>query len=234
MKTFSLLVLSALSCTALLAADGDSKADVKAAAKKVADKGNYSWTTTSKWEGGPGGGNFRPGPTEGQTQDGTMYLKLSFGDRNPEALIKGGKVAIKADDGWQAGDELEGNRAFMVRRFQTMKAPADEAQDLAEKAKALKKDGDVITGDLSEEGAKGLLSFGGRPNANRPGPKNAKGSVKFWVKDGTLTKYEYNVKGTIVGRDDQEFETDRTTTTELKNVGSTKLNVPEEAKKKIS
>jgi hypothetical protein len=234
MKKLSFLAVSMFACGALFAADSEAKADVTAAAKKLADKGNYSWTSTPKFGGGGGGGNFRPGPTEGQAEAGTVHLKMSFGDRNPEAVIKGEKVAIKGEDAWESADELEGNRAFMARRLKTMKAPAEEAQDLAEKSKALKKEGDTISGELTEEAVKALLTFGPRnPNSNRPDPKNAKGSVKFWHKDGALSKYEYNVKGTIVGREDQEMDVDRTTTVEIKNVGTTKLNVPEEAKKKL-
>lgn len=235
MKKLSFIALTMFACGALVAADGDAKSEVKAAAKKVADKGNYSWTSTPKLAGGGGGGgNFRPGPTEGQTDAGTVHLKMSFGDRNPEAVKKGEKVAMKGEDGWESVDDIEGNRAFMARRLKTMKAPAEEAQELAEKTKSLKKEGEAITGELTEEAVKGLLSWGPRnPNSNRPEPKNAKGEVKFWIKDGALNKYEYHVKGTIVGREDQEFEVDRTTTIEIKDVGTTKLNVPEEAKKKL-
>lgn len=239
MKTISAIAIGLFTAASVFAADTDSKAAVKAAAKKLADKGNYSWTSTPKFDagaGGGGGGNFRPGATEGKADGGLVHLKMSFGDRSSEALIKGGKAAVSGEDGWQSADELEGNRAFMARRFQTYKAPAQEAQDLADKAKALKEEAGVISGDLTEDGAKDLLSFGRRPNADsaRPGPKNAKGKVQFWVKDGTLTKYEYTVQGTVVGREDQERNVTRTTTIEIKDVGTTKLNVPDEAKKKVS
>lgn len=233
MKKLLVLCSSILVCGSLVAADSDAKSDVKAAAKKLGN--NYSWTTTPKVQGGGGGGgNFRPGPTEGHTADGTVHLKMTFGERNPEAIKQGEKVAIKGEEGWQSADELEGNRAFMARRFKTYKAPAEEAQDLADKAKSLKKDGDAISGDLSDDGAKEFLTFGRRPDSNRPGPKDAKGSVKFWVKDGQLTKYEYHVQGKVTGRDDQEMDVDRTVTTEIKSVGSTKVSVPDEAKKKLS
>ena len=54
----------------------------------------------------------------------------------------------------------------MARRLKTYKAPANEAADLADKAKALKKDGEAISGDLTEDAVKELLTFGGRrPNA---------------------------------------------------------------------
>jgi hypothetical protein len=52
------------------------------------------------------------------------------------------------------------------------------------------------------------------------------------VKDGALTKYILLVKGTV-SFGGEEREMDRTTTTEFKNIGSTKVTVPEEAKKKL-
>lgn len=234
MKRLSYIAAGLLACASVLAAESDLKADVKAAAKKLGT--NYAWTSTPKIEGGPGGGNFRPGPTEGQTADGWIHLKSSFGERTVESVIKGDKAATQTQDGWQNVDELEGARAFMARRLKTFKAPAEEAGDLADKAKALKKDGDAITGDLSEDAVKDLLSFGGRRNAdsNRPGPRDAKGSVKFWLKDGALSKYEYTVQGKLTGREGQDFNINRTTTVEIKNVGKTKLSLPEEGKKKIS
>jgi hypothetical protein len=233
MKQLSLLAGALLVCGSLVAADADPKADVKAAAKKLG--ANYSWTSTPKIEGA-GGGNFRPGPTEGQLADGFVYQKSSFGERTFETLIKGEKAAIKGEDGWQNVEELEGNRAFMGSRLKTFKAPAIEAADLADKTKTLKKDGEIISGDLTEDAVKTLLSFGRRPNADnpRPGPKDAKGTVKFWVKDGALSKYEYQVQGKVMGREDQEREINRTTSVEIKNVGSTKLSAPEDGKKKIS
>jgi YD repeat-containing protein len=115
--------------------------------------------------------------------------------------------------------------------MRNFKAPAVEAADLADKTKALKSADGVISGDLTEDGVKGFLSFGRRPNADAPAPKDAKGTVKFWVKDGELTKYEYNVQGKITGREDNEITIDRTTTVEIKDAGKTKLAIPDEAKK---
>ena len=48
-----------------------------------------------------------------------------------------------------------------------------------------------------------------------------------------LTKYQYNVQGTI-NRNDEDVDIDRTTTVEIKDVGTTKITVPEEAKNKMS
>ena len=233
-KTFVFAALGMFSASVLFAADGDAKAEVKAAAKKVGS--NYSWTSTPKTEGGGGGGgNFRAGPTDGQTADGVVYLKSTFGDRTMESAAKGGKVAFKGEDGWETADaQSEGPGQFIARRMATFKAPAVEAADLADKTKGLKSADGVISGDLTEEGAKELLSFGRRANPDRPAPKDAKGSVKFWVKDGALTKYEYNVQGKVTGRDDAEVAVNSTTTVEIKDVGNTKLTLSDEAKKKLS
>lgn len=224
--------LGLFGASVLFAADADSKADVKAAAKKLGDKANYSWTSTPKMEGA--GGNFRPGPTEGQTADGIVYLKSSFGDRTMEMAAKGEKVITKGEDGWEVPDpEAQGPGRFIAARMKTFKAPAAEAADLADKAVSLKKADGAIAGDLTEEGAKALLTFGRRPGGNAPAPKDAKGSVKFWIKDGDLTKYEYTVAGKITGRDDNEITINRTTTVEIKDVGKTKLSLSDEAKKKL-
>ncbi len=217
----------------LLAAESGAKEDVTAAAKKLGDKGNYSWKSTME------AGNFN-GSTDGKTdKEGLVCLSMTFGDNTTEAYLQGSKGAVKAaDQDWESMSELAnstepGPRRFLVRRLQNYKAPAAEAADLAAKAKELKKDGDVYSGDLTEAGAKELMSFGGRRGGNAPEPKNAKGSVKFWTKDGVLSKYELKVQGAI-NFNGEDRDIDRTTTTEVKDVGTTKIEVPEAAKKKMS
>src|SRR6267142_4933616 len=117
----------------------------------------------------------------------------------------------------------------MARRLQNYRTFAMEAEEIAGKTKDLKKDGDAYSADLTEEGAKDLLRFrggrrggGGGGGGGGPEPKNAKGSAKFWVKDGQLAKYEYKVSGTVsFGGEDRDVE--RTTTVEIKDVGTTKI-----------
>ncbi|HZR20465.1 MAG TPA: hypothetical protein VFE51_24500 [Verrucomicrobiae bacterium] len=96
----------------------------------------------------------------------------------------------------------------------------------------MKKEGDVYSGSLTDEGAKELLSFG-RRRANAPEPKNAKGSAKFWMKSGALTKSELKLQGTM-NFNGEDRDVDRTTTTEFKDIGTTKIDVPDAAKKKLS
>lgn len=221
--------------------------DVKAAAKKLTESG-YTWTITNPGrDGGPGMS------TEGKAgKDGVVCLKNTFGDRTTETIIKAGKAAVKTEDGWKSGEELaaasegggggRGFGGFAARMAENYKAPAAEVDALVAGTKELKKDGDAISGDLTEEAAKERLTFGGRggrrgggggDNANRPAPTNAKGTVKFWIKDGALAKYELTVSGTIAGRDGASRDINRTSTVEFKDVGATKLEIPAEAASKL-
>jgi len=233
MKKIILVNAVALLAGALFAADSE---DVKAAAKKLAGQNNYSWKTTVVV---PEGSQFRPGPTEGKTEkDGYTWLSMTFQDNTMDAVVKGEKGAAKMEGEWRSLSELaeedQGPGRFMAMRLRNFRTPAVEAEDLAGKTKDLKKDGDAYSADLTEEGAKDLLRFRGRRAGGDgpPPPKNAKGSVKFWIKDGQLAKYEYKVSGTVsFGGEDRDIE--RTTTVEIKDVGSTKIEVPEGAKKKL-
>ena len=230
MKAKILLGILTLVAGPLLAADSNPKEEVTGAAKKLAQRDNYSWKASSEF------GSFGSS-TEGKAdKDGLIGLSITFGGTTTEAFLKGGKGAVKpADQEWQSLADLEneqGPMQFLVRRLQTFKAPAEVAQDLAGKVKELKKEGEVYSGELTEAGAKELLLFG-RRRGDAPEPKNAKGSVKFWLKDGQLNKYELKLSGTVsFGGDEQDIE--GTTTAEIKDVGKTKLELPEAAKKKLS
>ncbi len=220
-----------LAAAALMAAD--AKDEVTSAAKKLASADSYSWKSTSESAGGSGGGGRgRIGPTQGKaSKDGTVYLSMERGDNTFEVVVKGEKGAFKGQEGWQSfaeAGEGEGRGRF-VNMYRNYKAPAAEAQDLAAKAKDLKQEGDAYSGQLDAETVKGLITRG-RGNAEATG---SKGSVKFWVKDGMLSKYEYQVQGTVTANNN-EREVNRTTTVEIKDVGKTKIELPDEAKKKIS
>jgi len=122
------------------------------------------------------------------------------------------------EGGWQSLadlDSAEGPGRFLGRMIRNFKVPAAQAAELATAAEELKKEGDVYAGDLTEEGAKAQFRFGT--------VSNPKGSVKFWVKDGALTKFEFKVTGKV-DFNGNEFDVDRTSTVEVKEVGATKVN----------
>ena len=234
MKKCIAIVGLTLLAGSLVAAETSAKEEVISAAKKLGEKANYSWKTTVVV---PESAQFKPGPTEGKTEkDGFTHVKMTFGDNTTELAKKGEKVAFTNRDGdWQSPADAEGEQGpgrFMAGMARNFKAPAAQAVDVAESTKDLKKDGDVYTGELSEQGAKNLMRFR-RGGADGPTINDAKGSAKFWIKDGELSKYEYKVTGSM-NSNGNDIDVDRTTTVEIKDVGNTKVEVPEGAKKKLS
>jgi hypothetical protein len=236
MKTIAWISGFALLAGPLIAADSTAKDELTKAAKALAEKPNYSWKTTVEV---PEGTQFRPGPTEGKTEKGgCTCVSITFGDNTTKAVIQGEKAAVTDRDGnWQSASELanaEGPGRFVGLMVRNLPKPADQAIELAGQTKELKKDGEVYSGELTEEGAKALMRFR-RRGAGDGGPTvvSAKGSVKFWVKDGVLQKLEHKVDGSM-DFNGNEVEIKRTTTTEIKDVGTTKVEVPEGAKAKLS
>jgi hypothetical protein len=228
MKTTTLLACCSLNliASALLAAEAGPKGDVLAAAKALGEKPNYAWKATVVV---PESAQFKPGPTDGKTEKGGFtYVMMSFGQNVTEIVTKGDKTVVTNQEGeWQNASDAEsgeGRGRFVARMAKNLKAPAAQAAELADGTKDWKKDGDAYTGTLTDEGAKAQFRLG-----NVTGPK---GSVKFWTKDGVLTKYEFKVQGKL-DFNGNEIDVDRTTTVEVKEVGSTKVNVPEAAKKKL-
>jgi hypothetical protein len=118
-----------------------------------------------------------------------------------------------------------------------LKTPAKAAAGLAAFAQEFKQTnnataGEVYASDLTEDVAKKMQQFG-PPDSDGPAITEAKGWVKFWLIAGALVKYEFMLKGKI-DFNGNSFPSERTTTVEIKDVGKTKLAVPEAAPKKLA
>ncbi len=232
-----------LAAGSLLAAD--AKDEVTNAAKKLADADNYAWhqaTENANAGGGGGGRGFGGGPVDGKAQkDGYTVRSMTRGDNTTQIVTKGEKGAMQNQDGdWMSFEEMAqnfgggGGGGGGARMF-AFKAPAAEVQDLVGKVSSLKESDGAYSGDLTEAGAKELLvpAFMRRGGGDGPEVSGAKASVKFWVTDGMLSKYQTKVQG-AVSFNGNDRQVDRTTTVEIKDVGKTTVTVPEEAKKKLS
>ncbi len=245
MKTTLVLSLAALMSLPAWAADLAD--EVKAAAKKLADKPNYSWSV--KVESAQQGQGRGFAPPSGKTEkDGYTLLTYTLGERTMEAVRKGDKVAVKTGEEWKSAEELAADtgdgapnrRGFMGRMVQQAKLPASDAQELAGRVKDLKKEGDAYSATLTADAIKQMFTFGGRRpggdagGAGGPDTSGLKGTAKFWVKDGVLSKYETRIEGKMTfGQNNREREINRATVTEIQEVGSTKIELPAEAKKKL-
>jgi len=245
------LLLSSFLGIALASSAADSPKDaVKAAAKKLTDKGNYSYVSTAKFAGGGGGGGsrFTPGPTEGKVEGDVAVLKSTTGENTTEAVVKGAKGVAKTQEGWRTAEEIRqsaqgggGGKGGFVRGFaatrliSNYKTPAAQAAELADKATALKEADGAISGALPEATARELMSFGGRGGGGGGQARQisgAKASVKFWLKDGMLSKYEITTEGSM-SFNNNDINLGRTTTVEIKDVGTTKATIPEDAKARL-
>ncbi len=239
-RTLSLLIATLL--VGSVSALADVAEDVKSAANKLADAANYSWTATTEIEGG----QWTPAPVQGKAIKGGAAVITSERDgTTTTAVLQGTKGVASTDEGWKTAEELRaaagggggGNRGGMrAGALLRNPLPAASLTKLVEKSKDLKAgEAGVIAGELSDEGAKefALMGRGGRPGGQTPPePKNAKGSVQFWLKEGQVQKIRLKVSATMtVNGEDRDMV--RTTTWEIRDVGTTTVEVPAEAKKHL-
>jgi hypothetical protein len=234
MKLTIALSLLCLAGGAAFAADTSPTNQVSEAVTKLKSATNYSWTTTTVMVDS----QFTPGPIKGQAdKDGFARITQEFGENTTEVALKGDKVALKTEDGWQPISQVEGFPAMMAGGLARNGAAAHEVEIILKDVKELKAGDDgLLSGDLTSEGAIDLLTFGPRRAAGADGgfppPKDAKGSVKFWLKDGALVKYETHLTGSVTfGENDTKM--DITRTAEIKDVDTTKMDIPAEAKKQL-
>jgi hypothetical protein len=220
------LLTASLSCLA------GPKEDVAAAIKKLEDTGSYTWKMT--WENS----QFNAGPSTGKiNQEGTALMSRSFGDRTILSVHQGEKAASETQDGWKSLSELETDQgpgrwtAMMLRNFTPA---AKEAADLLAETTGFSQKEGVLSGNLTEAGAKQILSFRRRGNTPQDGPeiRNPSGSVKFWIENGSLKKYSYSVKGTM-SFNGNDRDMDRTILVEISDAGNTTVEIPEAAKSKL-
>jgi hypothetical protein len=247
----------ALVAVTTLVARAEPKDDLKAAVKKLADSPNYSWSTTTQ------GGFGNAAAVEGKTEkDGVTHVTLPMMNESYEVYMKGAKALIKTADGWKTAEELaaapatapaaggagpgggRGRGAFNVQalvagQVQAFQTPAAQAQSNVDKLENVKATADGFTADLPADSAKEMMAFGrgrGRggaaAGAAAPEVKNPKATVKVTLKDGTPAKVEYHVTGAM-SFNGNDIDIDRTTTTDIKDVGTTKVTVPDDVKAKL-
>jgi len=239
--------LAVLAVSAAIAR-ADDKSDVTAAITKLGDAPSYSFVNTTDAQ-------FVRGPTDGKVEKGGYAsLSLATQDTPLQAFMKDNKAVVKTDAGWQTPAEIaaapaDGGGGFNPATFAAnsligYKTPAEQLKDWSGKLENFKKSGDSYTADLNTDAAKELLTTrGGRGRGNRGGAgagaaatpptvTNPKGAVKIWVKDGAVSKFEVHSTGSV-NRGGNDVAVDRTNTTEIKDVGSTKVAIPDDAKKKL-
>jgi hypothetical protein len=230
MKRFILPVL--LAAAPFASALADSKSEVAAGVKGLAAQSGYAWTYTPRTQGSESA-RRQQSPLDGKTErDGYTLIHGELGDVSVDIGLKGDKLVVNYSGDWLSAAEIgENNRT--VQRLRTLKRPTDEAELLLAKTTSIKKETDgSYAGELDATWAKEMFTLLGRRAAEAP---TASGSVKFWLKAGQLAKYEFIIRGKITtGTNKEETEVSRAITVEIKDVGTTKVSLPDEAKKKLS
>lgn len=202
MKT-SLLTTSLLAAFLPAFAFADAKDDVTAAAKKLTDAENYSWSTTTEMGGGNGGGGGggggrgRPALVQGKTQkDGLSHITRKMGDNTSETFFNDGKTVTKVEGEWKTPEEMAaargdgtgggnarrgGGRGFGGRGWGNMQSAAEQASEIVSKVGKFEDKDGALVGSLSPEAVKSMLFGGGRRggansggNADRPAAPEAK------------------------------------------------------------
>jgi hypothetical protein len=215
-----------------------AKDDVQAAVRKLADSPNYTWTTTTT------GGGFGGGASSGKTQkDGATTVSLTMRQTEYPGVIEGPKAAVKTADGWKSASELTANSSggfnadtFAAMQIEAFKTPTAQAKGILDKLDDVQKTDDGYTATLSADAAKELLTFrrpaGGAGTPPPPQITDPKATIKLWITDGMLSKVELHLTATI-NFNGTDNPVDRTITTEIKDVGTTKVEVPADAQKAI-
>ena len=235
MKTKVLFTLLAMAAGSLLAAESGPKGEIIAAAKKLAQQG-YSWKTALET------GNFS-NTSEGKAdKDGMVQLTMTFNDNTTQAFLKDKKGAIKLQDqDWQSLEEMNsadnsqrGPGRFMGRMLKRLQVPCGPSrghrrQDQGDhqRRRCLYRRPDRSRGQVPAR----LRRRATRRHS--AGSLGRQGLGQDSLKDGLLSKYELRLQGTM-SFNGEDREMNRTTTVEIRDVGKTTLDVPADAKKKLS
>ncbi len=211
------------------------------AAAKAAEMTNYSYKTTTITEGLGKGGVGKPVVIEVKIEkDKPWQLKAG----GAEQFKQGEKVIVKEGDAWKEmakpekpADGSKPDRKAMAinMALRGLKAPHEQVKDIGTKIKDVKREdsdgGACYSGELTEDAAKEFGAIQTGKGGNKGPSFKVTGSVKVFVNgEGSITKLEIVTegKGTVK---DQEMTVKQTKTIEISEVGSTKVEVPEEVTK---
>lgn len=154
-----------------------------------------------------------------------------FGGRGRGMRGRSGGMRVP---GGEEGTGASGGTPTVYSNLQkTLSRPHEEIAIIVANYTELKAEPEGASGTLSDTGAKLLLVHAGQKEIT---PVRATGTFRLWLKNGALVKYEVKLEGTLAlstsnGR--REVEVHQTATTTIRDVGTTKFDVPEAAKKKL-
>jgi hypothetical protein len=129
-------------------------------------------------------------------------------------------------------DENDPKRSYSNLQL-GLSLPHEELGIIVSSHASLNVEDGVAAGTLTELGAQLLLVRDGQKELT---PLRGAGTFKLWLRQGSVEKYQVRLEGIIQvdtpnGR--RQLAVTQTTDTLLKNVGTTEVNVPDEAIRKL-
>lgn len=112
--------------------------------------------------------------------------------------------------------------------------PHEELAVIVSSHDKLAVEGEVVTGTLTDLGAQLLLVRDGQAAIT---PVRAAGTFKLWLHDGVVVKYQVRLEGILSVEANglrREIVVHQTTDTALRNLGTTKVDVPDQARLKLT
>lgn len=216
------------------------------AAMKIVEAKNYAWTVSV-----PSAGRALPVREGKSEKDG--FTTVTFIDpqspmlRQISRLNEGEVKAVfygsenfvfQTTDGWKNGHELVtlGSRRRVGPRdpdyWISLQSPGEELEIIVGSYTELHEVKGGVAGTLSDDGARQLLGSVKAPAVS------ATGTFVLALSGGTLAAFVIDLSGTVMtgppGEEKESPPQRRVLITELKEVGRTKVEVPDEARLKLS
>lgn len=200
---------------------GEAAPVVAAALKKLQEADSYAWQSTFEMPRAPK--KLQIAPISGKIDGREGSILTGAMDGNPIVIArKGAASAIKLNGVWRKKGEL--------RVPPNSKAPRDELASLLPAVTNLTKTKKgYFQGNLKTEAAVAFMRDISRYRKKNPKISGANGTFRLWLRDGLPTKYEImvNSKMSVAFL---KFDSKVIQTVELKDVGSTTVDVPKPAK----
>lgn len=181
--------------------------DLRAAIRLLTEASSYTWIVT------PDPKVPRPVRSEWQANQQGWMVGRWVPEREPYSVSDGRLRFTRGDAGdWRRNDPTDPA---------TLRATVaiDTLSEVVAGLENVRREGDLIVGDLSTDAITKQLTFG------YGAPTMASGQARFWIRDGRLQRYEVRRRGTVQHRDGSRLY-DGTIGVEFTNVGSTEVVVP--------
>lgn len=130
------------------------------------------------------------------------------------------------------GDDERGRRVYSNLQM-GISHPHEDLGVIVSSGTELRASGEVLTGTLTELGAQLLLVRDGQPEIT---PEQGAGTFTIWMRAGMVQRFQVKLEGVLAiktGLGTKRVTVNQTTHTVIRDVGTTRVEVPAEARRKL-